>query len=226
MNECSFIFTGELAMADRESRKKQITTQRQEQILKAAMEIFSQKGYAAATVPEIARAAGVATGTIYIYYPSKRELFIAVIKNLIITIPLLDLFEKMPGSDFPAIFKSILQNRLNFTEGDKMVRLSSLMSEIQRDPELKAMYTEQLIQPIMSRMEAFYCTRIARGEFRQLNPTVAVRAVGGMIIGLIMLKSLEGDTGPLHRLPQEKLAAELLNFVLHGLLDEKGKEAD
>jgi AcrR family transcriptional regulator len=211
-------------MADRESRKKQITAQRKEQILEAAMAIFSQKGYTAATVPEIARLAGVATGTIYIYYPSKRELFISVIKNLIITIPLLNLFEKMPGAEFPAIFKSILQNRLNFIEGDNMVRLSSLMGEIQRDPELKALYTEQLIQPIMERMEGFYRTRIATGEFRELDPIVVVRAVGGMIIGLIMLKSLEGNAGPLHRLPQGKLADELLNFVLHGLLNEKGKD--
>ena len=45
-----------------------------------------------------------------------------------------------------------------------------------------------------------------------------------MLIGLIMLKSLEGETGPFHRLPQDKLADELLNFALHGLLNEKEKD--
>jgi AcrR family transcriptional regulator len=40
--------------------KKEITAQRQEQILKAAMNVFGRKGYAGATVPEIAREAGVA----------------------------------------------------------------------------------------------------------------------------------------------------------------------
>jgi len=134
-------------MADRESRKKQITSRRQEQILKAALAVFSQKGYAAATIPEIARSAGVATGTIYIYYPSKRELFIAVIKNLIITVPLLDLIEKILETDFAITFRQILKNRFSLIEGETVSRIPILMGEIQRDPELKAIWAEQFIQP-------------------------------------------------------------------------------
>jgi len=227
MNEHSFMYAGEMTLVDRESKKRKITTQRQEQILKAAMEIFSQKGYAAATVPEIARLAGVAIGTIYNYYPSKRELFIAVVQNLIITVPLLNLIEKMPGAEFPAILKSILKNRLSFTEDDNMARLSSLMSEIQRDPELRALYAEQLIQPFLSRMEVFYRDRTATGsEFRHLNPSVVVRAIGGMILGFIMLKSLEGDASPLNKIPQDKVADELMNFILYGLSNGKRKAED
>ena len=59
-----------------------ITARRQEQILAAALEIFSQKGYTAATIPEIARKAGLAAGTIYLYFPNKRDLFIKVIEEL------------------------------------------------------------------------------------------------------------------------------------------------
>jgi AcrR family transcriptional regulator len=71
-------------MVKRELRKQQITARRQEQILNAALEIFAQKGYASATVTKIAQMAGVAAGTIYLYYPGKRELFIAVIENQIV----------------------------------------------------------------------------------------------------------------------------------------------
>jgi AcrR family transcriptional regulator len=195
-------------------------TRRQEQILNAALEVFARKGYAAATVPEIAQAAGVAIGTIYIYYPSKRELFLAVIRNLLITVPLLNLFQKMSADQFPVIFKSIIQNRLSFIEGGNTARLLSLMGEIQRDPELKAMYLEQLIQPIMSRMEAFYRAQIESGRFRQFDPAVVVRAIGGMIIGLAILRVLEGANSPLERLPQGKLADDLLNLVFYGLSNE------
>ena len=96
-------------MVDRESRKKQITEQRQKQILGAAGDIFTLKGYAAATIPEIAELAGVAVGTVYNYYSNKRDLFIAAIKNLIITASLLDIhrtealrlgFEAFPQSSF------------------------------------------------------------------------------------------------------------------------------
>jgi AcrR family transcriptional regulator len=223
MNVHSYI---ELAMTDRKSRKNQIVAKRQEQILKAATEVFSQKGYTAATVPEIAELAGVAIGTIYIYYPGKRELFIAVIKNLIITVPLLELIEKMPKADTAATFKDIFKNRLALTESDNMVRIASLMGEIQRDPELKALWVERFLQPFMSRLEGLYRAMAVSGKIRRMDPALAARTVGSLIIGLVMLKSLEGKTSPLNRLPQDEVADALVNFVLHGLINDTGKKKD
>lgn len=205
-------------MADKESRKKKITARRQEQILKAAMEVFSRKGYAAATIPEIAAAAGLAAGTIYLYYPSKRELFIAVIKNLIITTPLLDLIDKIPKENIAVIFKHILQDRFDLIKNKTVSRMPSLMGEVQRDPELKALWLEQFLRPFLSRIEAGYRAMTASGKFRRLEPAVAVRAVGGMFLGFLLLKIMEGDTSPLKHLPQEKVADDMVDFVLHGLL--------
>lgn len=209
-------------MADRESRKKQIAAQRRGQIMKAAVEIFSQKGYAAATIPEIASLAGVAIGTIYIYYPSKRELFISVMEGLIAT-PMVSIFEKESSKEFPAILMDAMTNRANLLDSDIMARFSSLIGEIQRDPELKAMYTKKLLQPFLSRMEGFYRTRIAAGELRRFEPAVIIRALGGMVIGSAILKSLEGDASPLVQLPQKKVADEIMNFLLHGLLNSERK---
>jgi AcrR family transcriptional regulator len=209
-------------MADRETRKKQITAKRQEQILKAALEIFSKKGYAAATMPEIARLAGLASGTLYLYYPGKHELFIAVIRELIITVPLLNLVKNLGNQDFRVGFKNIMENRLDLVEGEKIAQLSSLMSEIQRDPELQVLFSEQLIQPFLATMEKFYRDQITgNSQFRDLDPSVVVRAVGGTIIGFIMLKSLEGPDGPLNQMPREKIIQNLTSYIFHGLLNEK-----
>jgi AcrR family transcriptional regulator len=220
MNERSFIITGGIKMADKESRKKKTTAQRRQQILKAAMEIFSRKGYAAATIPEIAAAAGIAAGTIYLYYPSKRELFIAVIKNFIITTPLLDLIGKIPKENTAVVLKHILQDRFDLLKSDTMSRMPSLIGEVQRDPELKALWLEQFLHPFLSQIEFGYRAMAASGKFRRLEPSVAVRAVGGMILGFLLLKVMEGDTSPLERLPQEKVADDMVNFVLHGLLND------
>ncbi len=206
-------------MVDKESRKKSITEKRRGQILKAAMEIFSRKGYAAATIPEIAGEAGIAAGTIYLYYPSKRELFIAVIKNFIITTPLLDLINKIPKGDITVVFKHILQNRFNLIKSEIVTRIPSLMAEIQRDPELKALWAEQFLRPFLARMEGVYHDMAASGRFRRLEPAVAVRAVGGMFLGFLMLKIMEGEASPLNRLKQEKVADDMAGLILHGLLD-------
>jgi hypothetical protein len=69
----------------------------------------------------------------------------------------------------------------------------------------------------MSRIEAFYRTMIQSGTVRPLEPAVIVHAVGGMIIGLVILNGLEGEASSLKRLPQKKVADDLTSFVLHGL---------
>jgi len=210
-------------MADRESRKRQITEKRQEQILRAAATVFSEKGYAAATVPEIARLAGVAAGTIYLYYSSKRELFVSVIKGLIITVPLLRLVDEMQKTDFAAGFKGILENRLGLAEGDMMAQISSLMSEIQRDPELKTLLADRLFRPVLDMMEGFYRKGMAEGRLRRYDPAVVVRAIGGMIIGAIILKSVEGEAGPLSKLPRGRVSEDVVRLVLHGLLADEAE---
>ncbi|MFC1950020.1 TetR/AcrR family transcriptional regulator [Chloroflexota bacterium] len=210
-------------MVTREKKKERIARHREEQILNAALTVFTKKGYGEATIPDIAKEASIAVGTIYNYYPSKRELFVAVIKNFIITAPLMDLIDNLPKGDIAVTFKQILQNRFKLIESVPMSRLSFLMAEVQRDPELKALWAETYLQPFFSRLEAVFRDLSASGKYRHLEPVVTVRAVGGMILGFLMLKMMEGDTSPLNELPPDKVTDNLINFVLHGLLDEREK---
>ncbi len=211
-------------MAERELRKQRITKWRREQITAAAGEVFARRGYAAATIPKIAAAAGVAVGTIYNYYPTKRELFIAVIKNLIITVPLLDIIDKMPEADVIVTFRQIFRNRFDLLESDMVAQIPSLMGEIQRDPELKTLWAEQFIRPFFARMEAIYQVMAASGKIRRIEPAIASRALGGLILGFIMLALMEGETGPLKRLPRGEVADALGDFVLHGLAAHEGEK--
>jgi AcrR family transcriptional regulator len=205
-------------MTDRASRKKQITAKRRGQILKAGIEVFTRKGFTAATVPEIARLAGIATGTIYLYYPSKRALFIAAIKDLIITAPLLDLIYRIPKENIAVVFGQIMQNRFDLIQGEEMSRMPTLMGEVLRDPELKAILNREFLKPLMTQMEGIYRAMEPPGEPFRTEPAVAVRAVAGLIIGFLMLGLLEGENSPLEHLPREKVAADTVNFILHGLM--------
>jgi TetR/AcrR family transcriptional regulator len=203
---------------DRESRKKLITEQRQDQILTAALEVFSSKGYSSATIPAIAKSAGIAAGTIYLYYPSKRDLFIAVIENLRI-IPLAKIFDQGPPQDFEVTFSDALRDQMRFIKGDSLPRFASLMGEIQHDPELRTLFATKILRPFMLKMEEFYRKSINSGEIHQMEPSLAVRLVGSLMIGMTVLKSLEGESSPFIKIPQEKLSAELINFILFGLIN-------
>jgi len=206
-------------MAEKKSRKK-LAEERRGQILKAALAAFMQNGYEAATIPEIAGAAGVAAGTIYLYYPSKRELFVAVIKDFIITAPLLNLLDKLPKGDINGVLKKILTDRLDLIKNEAFARMPTLMGEVMRDPELKKLWLKEFLQPFLGRIEMGYRMMSATGKFRGLEPAVAVRVVGGMILGFLMLRVMEGDTSPLNKMEQEKIADDIVNLLLNGLLKQ------
>jgi hypothetical protein len=55
------------------------------------------------------------------------------------------------------------------------------------------------------------------GAFREINPHLLTRAVGGMVIGFMILYRLEGEESPLHKMDRQKMAAELAGLVFQGL---------
>jgi AcrR family transcriptional regulator len=62
-------------------RTRRPRAEREAEILGAARSVFSEHGYGAAAVAEIAKRAGVVEGTVYSYFESKRALLIAVMKS-------------------------------------------------------------------------------------------------------------------------------------------------
>jgi AcrR family transcriptional regulator len=212
-------------MRERELRKKRITARRQEQILEAAKEVFSRKGYAAATVAEIAKLAGIAIGTLYLYYPSKRELFVAVIQDFYITPFIQGLIGQKPQTYTAATLKDIMKDRLELTKNDSMIWMFSMMGDIQRDPELKALWAQQLLHNFMSNMEGL-CRGLTKSCNRCVTPTLAARVVGGLIMGFLMLRTLEGEASPVNQMSQDEVADALAGFVFRGLINDTGKQMD
>ncbi len=207
-------------MTRKELRKQEITTRRREQILSAAREVFARKGFTDATMPEIAKIAGIASGTIYIYFPTKRELFVGVIESLMIT-PLATVSNKDTKPDFLNTLKGSLQERFMVLQSESFPSLLSLMSEIQRDSELRAIFISKLIKPVLASMEDMYLAGSKAGEFRKIDPEVAVRLIGSVMMGMNLLKSIEGEASPLNKLSRERVADETMAFILYGLLNSK-----
>ncbi len=205
--------------------KKRVAVQaREQQILEAARDVFFKKGFAMATTAEIAGRAGIAEGTIYNYFPTKRELFISVIKDIVVTPPLLDIIGKMNGEDIVANFRSLLMDRLELIETRPIGRMPALMGEVLRDPELKALWLERFLQPFLDQFGTVYRFMEASGRFRTLEPDVVVRVMAGLVLGFILLNIFESGASPLDRFSREKIAAEMTRFICYGLLaqEERG----
>lgn len=202
-------------MVKREDRKKQITEQRQEQILGAAIRIFTSRGYERATIPDIAGEAGVSVGTIYNYYNNKRELMLAsVIKFAIQSFT--DIIDRQEYSNEADFFSAMMENRLRLGL-ENAERVLTLFSDVQRDPELRRIFTAQIVQPVMTKMGGYYASKIREGAFRDIDPSVVTRALGGMVIGFMIFYGMEGESSPLRGADCKDLADTLTKLVLEGL---------
>ena len=83
--------------------KNEQHSSRREAILRAARDVFATKGYAPATVDEIARKAGISKGGIYNYFAGKHDLFAALFREFVTTSAQIE--PGLLGSDRPALDK-------------------------------------------------------------------------------------------------------------------------
>src|SRR5687768_3275312 len=63
------------------ARRRQRTGDKHERILRAATKVFATRGFFGAQVADVARAADVAAGTVYLYFKSKDDLLIAIFER-------------------------------------------------------------------------------------------------------------------------------------------------
>ena len=72
----------EAPVLDRTQRAELAKAARREEILRAARRVFAERGFRGTTIADIAEEAGIALGTIYLYFPSKDDVFAALSQQL------------------------------------------------------------------------------------------------------------------------------------------------
>lgn len=148
-------------------RRKQA---RPRELLDAALGLFVEKGFAAARAEEVARRAGVSKGTLYLYYPSKEELFKAVVR-LNVSSLIAEGIEAVEGfegrsSDLLTYLLHTWWDRLGSTPAAAIHKI--VLSEVRNFPELAQFYTDEVTVPA----DRLFCSCVQRGidsgEFRPM----------------------------------------------------------
>ncbi|HZQ12522.1 MAG TPA: TetR/AcrR family transcriptional regulator [Pseudolabrys sp.] len=138
---------------------------KREAILAAALDQFSQQGFEAARLEDVAKRAGVAKGTIYLYFRDKETLFQELIRGMLT--PVVGSIEAMGQADIPI---SALADRLaDFfvrevyeTRRRDVIRL--MIAEGPRFPHVAEFYYREVLSRIMAAMRAVLSRAAARGE--------------------------------------------------------------
>ena len=186
---------------------------RREQIVEAATRVFAQKGFRRATTREVAREAGISEGTIYNYFEDKDALLMAILERLNETERRAEDFEEGMATDFEGFLRDYLSRRMSLIwENREVFRV--VLSEILVNAELRERYLEHVVAPTMSIAEENFRSRIRQGKARAVDAPLAMRAVTGAVIGLLVL-GLLGDEEVGSR--WEEASGVLTGLLLHGL---------
>ncbi len=200
-------------------KKEAMAKRRKRQILSAAREVFSQKGFAEATTAEIAQQAGVSEGTIYNYFESKRDLLVSLIGGYALDESLLNLFRSPSMGNMDSL-PLLLEDRIEigFENSDL---LTLLLAEIQCSPEFGEQYAKQVLVPGVALLKAYLDMRVKIGTLRPVDTEVVSRIIVGMVVGLIAVHQIEGGEGFLGKYPIKDLAEEVANIMTVGLGTKK-----
>jgi len=176
-------------------------------IIDAAMAVFSTKGYAKANIREIAKAAGISVGGVYLYFRNKEELYKSLINNRMRDIG--SRLEITAGSAESAaealsnFLKLHLQNALKHKEFILLhIREHGFAFGVH---EKRQFFRKQraLIENIIQR-------GIQSGEFRKCNPDHMAKMIMGSLRGIVLSMALDDDV---------HITPKMLNeFVFNGLL--------
>ncbi len=165
------------------ARTEQAKEQRRETILKAALDEFYERGYAAALTDRIAERAGVSKGTLYLYFANKDELFRALIDSL--AKPQLERLE-MIADHAPSLevaLSSIAEFAPEFVRHSDMPKLLKvLVGESQSFPEVIAGYRKDIIDRVLSLIAGLLKNANNKGEIEIDDPLLTARLVVAPII--------------------------------------------
>jgi AcrR family transcriptional regulator len=143
---------------------------RPQELLSAALQLFVERGFAATRIEEVAQRAGVSKGTLYLYYPSKEDLFKAVVRhNLSSLIAEGEEAARCYGGSSSELLAFLLQtwwSRVGNTPTAGIHKI--ILSEVRNFPELAQFYTDEVIIPADRLFAGAVQRGIDRGEFRAL----------------------------------------------------------
>jgi TetR/AcrR family fatty acid metabolism transcriptional regulator len=186
-------------------------------ILQAAVKVFAERGFHTATVAEIARAAGVADGTIYLYFKSKDDLLLRLFDE-----KMTELLEDARAAlaaekSAPAKLRRFIQLHLSQVERNPELA-SVLIVELRQsaqflkaaDRNKLAAYVDLIAEVVKAGQEA--------GELVDLvSPATAKRAIFGALDELALGFLLSG-----RKINLRKTAAEVAEWFVRGLEARNG----
>jgi len=186
-----------------------LKNQRRDRILEAAVQVFSRKGFHFTSIRDITRAAGISTGTFYLYFADKNQLFIEVIDKLFRSLreQADAACEKEPDHEKKMMIRGRLFFRFfkNFGEVLYQVRAAT-MEDSALGEKVRVMY-RRLLEPVIEQIKV----ESEKGSIRKTDSDLLAYA----LVGLAAIMSLRLNFD--NRYSEDEIINFLYDFLLKGV---------
>ena len=191
--------------------------ERREQIIQAAVELFSRRGFRGTTTREIAEAVGISEAGLFKYFATKDELYTAIIESKCQTEAVIAKATAAADCrDDAGVFRAVGMHFLQEIQRDPSLMRLLLFSALEGH-ELSEMFFRSRVRRLHEFLADYIRAGTAAGRFRPLDPLLAARAFLGMVFHNLLIHELFG----VKRDPGQGVAGVVEGFVvlfLRGLM--------
>ncbi len=168
----------------------------EERILDAAIKIFSEKGFSAATTSEIAKEAEVAEGTIFRYFPKKKELLHGIVlkaidllgENVVVK-PLEKILEENRNNTTAELLKMVIHNRIKLFE-KYFHYIKVILYEMQYHEDVRQLFTDKIAKEVIKIGVKIIEEGKNKGEIRDIDSFVVIRSFIGTVMMMVIQRKM------------------------------------
>lgn len=199
--------------------QEQVADVRRSHILDAATRVFAQSGFHRTTIRDVSHAAGVADGTIYNYFANKTALLIGILNRINETERRDEDLALSADMDVRAFLRQYFQQRLTVLTQDGLAVFQVVLSEVLVNPELRAVYVQQIVAPTFALAEIHFTRLADAGVIPADNIPLKLRLITATFLGLLMLRVMND---PQLQAKWDDLPNVMTSMILDGLMPNGG----
>src|SRR5574341_657880 len=168
---------------------------RPQQIMAAAAKVFARQGLHGSSPDQVAREAGITKGTIYLYYRSKEDLFLATLREK--SAQAFAALGTAGGAEERGGFRERLASFVAeayraITSQEAFPIIQMVLAEAGRFPETAELFFREIALKNNRRLAAVLERGAAAGEFRKVDALVAARCLVGMLLVFVLSQKILG----------------------------------
>jgi len=193
------------------------------EIVQAALEVFAEKGFAAAKLDEIAARAGISKGALYLYFETKEDIFRAVVREAVV--PNLTMVEAALSQStiaFPDLVQMLFTRIAVMVETSRLGAVAKLViGESRNFPELARVWHDEVVSRALGALTKALEKAQVRGEIRLGDPRLqAFSIMGPILMGVIWQETFTPVGAPAMDL--QGLIIQHRDMVVAGLAPKAG----